>query len=222
MALIGPVVLACSFCFLRLFNPTYEKGFLHCTITLIPSFDPIPKGFERMDHVALPLARRPFGRLPCSRISQRASAALLSRPVPPLLGSRRWVSRSAALSDGGSQVSRYLVVASIYPAVFYTTLEFIRRREELCSSHLPKQSSPPLPQGTSAALNPKLVEDTAASLEFSDNPHTRSAPSLKGERERINAGDRHQSCKQSSWDDWLRHFDAMDELAEDAAHYQVR
>ena len=74
-------------------------------------------------------------------------------------------------------------------------------------------------QGTSAAVNPKLVADKAQ-LEISENPQGRSgAPGVKGERERVDGSE--LLTQGSSWEEWLKHFDAMDELAEDAAHYQV-
>ncbi|EFJ44752.1 hypothetical protein VOLCADRAFT_106212 [Volvox carteri f. nagariensis] len=76
-------------------------------------------------------------------------------------------------------------------------------------------------QGASAALNPKIIGDSTSQLEFRESSHARAAPSLKGERERVNAGDLLQTSSRSSWDEWLKHFDTMDELAEDAAHYQI-
>ncbi|GFR41394.1 hypothetical protein Agub_g2035 [Astrephomene gubernaculifera] len=76
-------------------------------------------------------------------------------------------------------------------------------------------------QGMSAALNPNLVRDPNGQIEFGDEPPTRAAVPLKGDRERVGAGDAPPSSPHSSWDEWLRHFDNMDELAEDAAHYQV-
>ncbi|GLC35951.1 hypothetical protein PLESTB_000522600 [Pleodorina starrii] len=93
------------------------------------------------------------------------------------------------------------------------------RRGVFCCAALSDGGS----QGTSAALNPKMMGDAASQLEFGESSCARAAPSPKGERERVNAGDLGQGAasSRSSWEEWLKHFDAMDELAEDAAHYQV-
>ncbi|GIL72613.1 hypothetical protein Vretifemale_2950 [Volvox reticuliferus] len=63
--------------------------------------------------------------------------------------------------------------------------------------------------------------DPKPQLEFSGNTHPCAAPSPKGERERVNADDLIKTNSRSSWEEWLKYFDSMDELAEDAAHYQV-
>ncbi|GIL43379.1 hypothetical protein Vafri_1149 [Volvox africanus] len=76
-------------------------------------------------------------------------------------------------------------------------------------------------QGTSAALNPKIMGDPKSQLDFSGNTHPCAAPSPKGERERVNAGDLIKKNSRSSWEEWLKYFDAIDDLAEDAAHNQV-
>ncbi|GLI68805.1 hypothetical protein VaNZ11_013307 [Volvox africanus] len=76
-------------------------------------------------------------------------------------------------------------------------------------------------QGASAALNPKIMGDPKSQLDFSGNTHPCAAPSPKGERERVNAGDLIKKNSRSSWEEWLKYFDAIDDLAEDAAHYQV-